>query len=110
MKLVATIKLKLPFNNLLVILIEEYSRCISCISEKGVANNIHNRYKLHHLCYYEAKSQFNLKSQFIINAIRIASQTLKSVKRNKCSNPKFKKYMPLDFDKRTFTFSKEFVD
>ena len=107
MKLVATIKLKLSFNKILFDLMEEYSKCISCISEKGVANNIHNRYKLHHLCYYEAKSQFNLKSQFIINAIRIASQTLKSVKRNKCSNPKFKKYMPLDFDKRTFTFSKD---
>ena len=86
---------------------EEYSRCISYIANKGYESKVINRYDLHHLCYYEAKSKFNLKSQFIINAIRIASQTLKSVKRNKGSNPKFKKYMPLDFDKRTFTFSKD---
>ena len=86
---------------------EEYSKCISFIAEKGLTNNIHNRYELHHLGYYEAKARFNLKSQFIINAIRIASQTLKSVKSNKGSNPRFKTYMPLDFDKRTFTFSKD---
>ena len=46
-----------------------------------------------------------MPSQFIINANRIASQTLKSVKTNKGYKPIFNEYLPLAFDKRTFTFS-----
>jgi len=105
LKSVVAIKLKIPGNKVLFNAMEEYSKCISYITNIGFKNNISNRYKLHHLVYYGAKEKFNLKSQFIINAIRIASQTLKSIKANKGSMPTFKKYMPVNFDKRTFTFS-----
>ena len=96
-------------NKLLLDTMEQYSKAISYIADKGFKSNVYNRYKLHHLCYYEARDKFKLPSQFIINANRVASQTLKSVKTNKGSNPIFKEYMPLDFDKRTFTFSSDKV-
>src|SRR3990167_5052812 len=105
MKSVVTIKLKIKTNKLLLETMKQYSKAVSYIADKGFTSGIHNRYKLHHLCYYEARDKFNLPSQFIINANRVASQTLKSVKTNKGSKPVFKEYMPLAFDKRTFTFS-----
>ena len=109
MKSVATLKFKIPFNKLLLRTMKQYSNAVSYIAEKGFKANITNRYKLHHLCYYQAREKFNLPSQFIINANRVASQTLKSVKANKGSKPTFKKIIPLAFDKRTFTFSKDKV-
>lgn len=105
MKTVVTIKVKIKTNKLLLETMKQYSKAIQYISDKGFSSGIHNRYKLHHLCYYDARGKFNLPSQFIVNANRIASQTLKSVKTNKGSKPVFKEYMPLAFDKRTFTFS-----
>ena len=84
---------------------KQYSKAIQYIADEGFKANTYNRYKLHHLCYYDARERFNLPSQFVINANRVASQTLKSVKANKGSKPTFKECMPLAFDKRTFTFS-----
>ena len=106
-KSVSTIKLKISANKILLEAMEEYSRCISYIANVGFNNGIVNRYRLHHAVYHEARKMFKLKSQFIINAIRVASQTLKSAKSNKGSKPVFRKFMPLDFDKRTFTFGFE---
>jgi len=104
MKSVVTIKLKIPQREEVLELMEEYSKAASYIVDKGHKAGVFNRYKLHHLCYYEAKERFKLPSQFIINANREASQTLKSVKANKGGKPVFKKCLPLPFDKRTFTF------
>src|SRR3990167_3583547 len=109
MKSVATIKIKIPRNNLLLETMKQYSKAIQFIADEGFKAKISNRYKLHHICYYKAKEYFNLPSQFVINANRVASQGLKSVKPNKGSKPRFKENMPLAFDKRTFTFSKEKV-
>lgn len=104
MKSVATMKLKIPNNKLIIRTIKQYSKAVSYISNQGFKANITNRYKLHHLCYYKAREKFKLPSEFIIIANRIASQTLKSVKTNQGSKPIFKEYMPLEFDKRIFTF------
>ena len=109
MKSVATIKIKIPKNNLLLETMKQYSKAIQYIADEGFEAKISNRYKLHHLCYYKARERFKLPSQFVINANRVASQTLKSVKTNKGSKPIFKQLMPLAFDKRTFTFSKDKV-
>ena len=104
MKTRITIKLKIPCNQQIINAMKQYSKTITYISNIGFKHNVSNRYKLHHLIYYKAKNKFNLPSQYIINAIRVASQTLKSVKTNKGSKPSFKEFMPLDFDRRTFTF------
>ena len=109
MKSVATIKIKIPRNNLLIDTMRQYSKAIQYIANEGFKTKISNRYKLHHLCYYKARERFKLPSQFVINANRVASQTLKSVKTNKGSKPIFKEFMPLAFDKRTFTFNKDKV-
>src|SRR3989344_2481314 len=105
MKTRVTIQLKIPCNQQIINAMKQYSKTITYISNQGFKNNIVNRYKLHHITYYKAKSKFNLPSQYIINAIRVASQTLKSVKTNKGSKPLFKEIMPLEFDRRTFNFS-----
>ncbi|MDP1694979.1 MAG: transposase [Candidatus Woesearchaeota archaeon] len=105
MKSVVTLKLKMRKNPALLQTMEVYSKAVAYIAEQGYTNKISNRYQLHHLCYYRAKQQFHLPSQFIINANRVASQTLRSVKKSKGRQPLFKAYLPLDFDKRTFTFS-----
>jgi len=105
MKSIVTIKLKIPYNKSLVDTMREYSDCINYISNQGFKSNVNNRYKLHHLTYYKARNKFKLPSQFIINANRVASQTLKSINTNEGSKPIFKEFMPLDFDRRTLTFS-----
>ena len=104
MKSVVTIKLKIPMNKVILRTMKTYSKAIQYIANQGFKSKVYNRYDLHHLCYYKARERFKIPSQFIINANRIASQTLKSVKSNKGSKPVFKPYMPLNFDKRTFTF------
>jgi len=104
MKSVTTIKLKIPNNELLLETMKEYSKVVSYIADEGFASGVHNRYDLHHLCYHEARKKFNVPSQFVINANRVASQTLKSVKTNKGTKPVFKEYLPLAFDLRTFKF------
>ena len=109
MKSVATIKIKIPRNNLLVETMIHYSKAVQYIADEGFKAQISNRYKLHHLCYYKVRERFKLPSQFVINANRMASQALKGIKTNKGSKPKFKGMMPLAFDKRTFTFSKDKV-
>ena len=109
MKSVATIKLKIPKNKLLLGAMKQYSKAISYIADKGYKARVYNRYNLHHLCYYGTREKFNLPSQFVINANRVASQALKSIKTTKGSKPTFKAIMPLAFDKRTFTFSPDKV-
>lgn len=109
MKSVVTIKIKIPNNKLLLRTMKKYSKAVAYISNKGFKSKIYNRYKLHHLCYYKAKEKFKLPSQFVINANRVASQTLKSVITKNGSKPVFKDIIPLAFDKRTFKFTKDKV-
>ncbi|MFC1768787.1 RNA-guided endonuclease InsQ/TnpB family protein [Nanoarchaeota archaeon] len=104
MKNFVTIKLHIPKTKLLLETMRQYNQAVSYISNKGFDTNTWNRYNLHHLCYYEARKIFKLPSQFIINANRVASQTLKSIRKKKASRPIFKEYLPLSFDKRTFSF------
>lgn len=75
MKSIATIKLKIPKNKLLLQTVKRYSKAIQYISNQGFKAEISNRYKLHHLCYYKARELFKLPSPFVINANRVASQT-----------------------------------
>ncbi len=107
MKSFVTVKLKIRQREEVLETMRQYSKAVSYISDKGFKAVITNRYDLHHLCYYDAKQKFGLPSQFVINANRIASQTLKSVKTNKGSKPVFKEFLPLPFDKRTFSFSSD---
>jgi len=109
MKSVATIKIKISFNKLLLDTMKQYSKAVSYIADKGFNSGVYKRYELHHLCYYEVREKFNLPSQFVINANRVASQTLKSVRTNKGSKSTFKEMLPLAFDKRTFTFNSDKV-
>ncbi|MEK6861135.1 MAG: RNA-guided endonuclease TnpB family protein, partial [Nanoarchaeota archaeon] len=109
MRSIATIKLKIKNNPMLIETMKQYREAVSYIADKGFNNKICNRYKLHHLVYYEVRDKFNLPSQFIINAIRVASQALKSIKTSKGSKPRFKEFLPLDFDRRTFTFNSDKV-
>ena len=74
MKSTTTIKLKLTSNNKLLETMKEYSKAVAYIADKGFTSGVHNRYELHHLCYYEVRAKYNLPSQFIINANRVASQ------------------------------------
>ncbi|MBI5803497.1 IS200/IS605 family element transposase accessory protein TnpB [Candidatus Pacearchaeota archaeon] len=104
MKSVATIKLKIKHNKLLLETMGQYSKAVQYIADKALGYGICNRYRLHHLVYYQTREHFKLPSQFTINAIRVASQTLKSVKTNKGSHPRFKEMMPLAFDKRNSTW------
>ncbi|MBU4501244.1 MAG: transposase [Nanoarchaeota archaeon] len=105
MRSVVTIKLKIPQKKEILETMERYSEVVSFIADKGFKSGIVNRYELHNLFYHKTREKFCIPSQFVINANRVASQTLKSVKTNKSGKPVFKKCLPLPFDKRTFTFS-----
>ena len=107
MKSVITIKLEIPQKKEIIEVMQQYSKAVSYITNKGFKYGVCDRYTLHHFCYYKARKKFKLPSQFIINANRIASQTLKSVKSNKGGKPVFKEFLPLPFDKRTFSFNSD---
>ncbi|MDP2909288.1 MAG: transposase [Nanoarchaeota archaeon] len=107
MKNFVTIKLKIPQREEILEAMGQYSRAVGYIADKGFKAGVFKRYDLHHLCYYDVKERFGLPSQFVINANRVASQTLKSVRTNRGGKPVFKEFLPLPFDKRTFTFSSD---
>lgn len=103
MKCLATIKLKIPKNPKLIQLFDSYRQACQYACDIAHKQSVKYKFDLHHLVYTEMRERFNLKSQFVINAIARGFETYKSAIKLKGRKPTFKS-VPVRFDRRTFTF------
>ena len=88
-----------------------FAEACNAIVPQAVGNKCSNRFKLHHMCYYDIREKLPmLGSQMVCNAIHKVSTAYKTLLSNR---PKFKKEdwpaisyssrSSIHFDKRTFT-------
>lgn len=101
MKLIKTVKCKLEVNDLetKAILETMFRFTQACNDALVIAKErkIWNRYKLHHLCYYQLKERYNLTASYVIRAI--ARVCMKRKRKPKAFKSGF-----LDLDKDLFRF------
>jgi IS605 OrfB family transposase len=102
MKLVATIKIRIKHNRTLLEMSENFTHAVQYAIDKGFESKIANKFKLHHLVYEKIRKKFKLPADFAIEAIRKASENLKSTKLKKKSIIKKK---IISFNRKLFTFS-----
>ena len=99
MKCRTTIKLKIPKKSQLLKLFESYKLACQYSADKAFEHKCTHKFELHNLIYYKLRKKFDLKSQFVINAIAKGFEAYKS-----CKKKIVFKQVSVRFDRRTFTF------
>ncbi|MHA2169855.1 MAG: RNA-guided endonuclease InsQ/TnpB family protein [Candidatus Kariarchaeaceae archaeon] len=87
---------------------EEYRTIAQYASDYGFFNKTASAVKIHHQTYADLRKETQLPSQLICASRNKASEVLKSLKENKKkSQPHFKYYLPIRYDKRSSTLFEE---
>lgn len=107
---ILTLKIKLlPDENqkkLLLKTITEANSCCNFISKIAWSNKIFNQFKLHHLCYYDVRSNFDLASQMVIRCISKVSNSYKVSKKIICN---FRPTGGITYDDNILTYKSDKV-
>jgi len=116
MKNCATIKLKLPLNEVLLETIRQYSKSARHVVNAGYNTPVgKSKIKLHNTTYREVRKQLpQLPAQLVISSRDKAYEMLKSVRarkgmRKKASKPQVSDYLPVRYDARSFSFKPDMV-
>jgi IS605 OrfB family transposase len=109
MKSIATMKIKIPTNPILLETMKQYSQSAQEVMNVGFEKHLWNKIKLHNLTYYKIREATKLPAQLVCSSRDKACETLKSVFRNKGSKPIFKKYLTIRYDARSFSFKENQV-
>ncbi|MFW6121622.1 MAG: hypothetical protein ACOC80_12085, partial [Petrotogales bacterium] len=67
-KTVATIKIKIPFNQVLLETMEQYSQSAQIVADIGFEQNINHRRFLHDATYKTIRDLVDLPSQLVISS------------------------------------------
>ena len=103
MKSIATIKLKLPYNNALIETMRQYSCSANKVVDFGWNIRTDNKRELHDLTYYKIREETQLPAQLVCSSRDRAVEVLKTSKfKNK--KPIMKKFMTIRYDARSFSF------
>ncbi|MBU4266690.1 MAG: transposase [Candidatus Altiarchaeota archaeon] len=112
----ATIKIKLPMNDVLLETMRQYSNSAKYVVDVGYDSPIaKSKIKLHHVTYREVRKQLpQLPAQLVISSRDKAYEMLKSVRARKrrgkkASKPQVSDYLPIRYDARSFSFKPEMV-
>lgn len=108
-KSVATIKIKIPFNQTLLETMEQYSKSAQMVADIGYGQSISNKRILHDATYKIARELLDLPAQLVCSSRDKACETLKSVFKNQGSKPVFKQFLPIRYDARSFSFKENKV-
>lgn len=103
-KTVATLKIKIPFNQVLLETMEQYSQSAQIVADLGFEQHINNRRLLHDATYKTIRDIVDLPSQLVISSRDKACEVLKAVFRKHGSKPVFKQFLPIRYDARSFSF------
>jgi len=116
MKNCATIKLKLPLNEVLLETMRQYSNSAKYVVDVGYNCPVgRSKIKLHHATYREVRKQLpQLPSQLVISSRDKAYEMLKSVRARKrrskrSSKPQVSDYLSVRYDARSFSFKPDMV-
>jgi IS605 OrfB family transposase len=87
---------------------EEYRIAAQYASDYGFLNKTASAVKIHHQTYSDLRKETQLPSQLICASRNKASEVLKSLKKKKKkSQPHFKYYLPIRYDKKSSTLFEE---
>ena len=105
MESVATIKVKIPFNENLLETMRQYSVSAQEVIDYGYNLHTSNKRELHDLTYYSIRKHTQLPSQLVISSRDVACTILKKYK----TKPIVKKYMTMRYDHRSFSIKNNVV-
>lgn len=96
MKNIATIKLKIPKNKVLLETMKQYSKSAQCVVDTGWNKGMYSKRKLHKLTYYKVREMSKLPAQLVCSSRNKACEVLKSLRRvKKPTKPTFKEYLTI---------------
>jgi IS605 OrfB family transposase len=109
MKTVATLKIKIPFNSVLLETMEQYSKSAQTVVDIGFNQGISNKRVLHDATYKVVRDMLDLPAQLVCSSRDKACEVLKSVFKKHGSQPLFKQFLAIRYDARSFSFKKDQV-
>jgi len=110
MKSIATIKLKIPYKKELLETMRQYSQSAQYALDIGWDNGIYFKKEIHHLTYYPIRETLGLPAQLVCSSRDKACESLKALRKTKKpTKPRFKEFLTIRYDARSFTFKKNFV-
>lgn len=109
MKAVATMKLKIPFNQTLLDTMEQYSKSAQIVADVGFEQRISNKRVLHDATYKVVRDLLQLPAQLVCSSRDKACEVLKSVFRKHGSKPNFKQFLAVRYDARSCSFKESEV-
>jgi putative transposase len=109
MKSVATMKIKIPTEPVLLKTMEQYSKSAQIVADIGFGQHISNKRMLHDSTYQTIRSMLDLPAQLVCSSRDKACETLKSVFLKHGFQPSFKKYLSIRYDARSFSIKNNIV-
>jgi IS605 OrfB family transposase len=105
MESVTTIKVKIPFNEILLETMRQYSVSAQEVVDYGYNLHTSDKRELHDLTYYSIRNHTKLSSQLVISSRDVACAILKRYG----IKPTVKKYMTVRYDHRSFSLKNNIV-
>ena len=105
MESVVAIKVKIPFNEILLENMRQYSLSTQEVVDYGYNLHTSDRKELHDLTYYSIRNHTKLPSQLVISSRGIACAILKKYE----TKPTVKKYTTIRYDHRSFSIKGNIV-
>lgn len=86
--------------------LKEANAACNLISEIAWQNKTFNQFKLHHLCYNDIRTKFNLSAQIVVRCISKVADAYKLDKKNQRN---FKELGSISYDSRVLSYSGDYV-
>ena len=102
MKTIATIKLKLPYNNAILETMKQYSYSANKVVDFGWNIKTNDKRELHDLTYYKIRKETQLPAQLVCSSRDKAVEVLKSISRKNSNKPVMKEFLTIRYDARSF--------
>lgn len=109
MNSVATMKIKIPFSQILLDTMEQYSKSAQIVADIGYNQGIDNKRVLHDTTYRVIRELLDLPAQLVCSSRNKACEVLKSVFKKQSSKPEFKQFLAIRYDARSFSFKENMV-
>lgn len=110
MKTIATVKLKIPMNKVLLETMKQYSQSMQSVIDCGWNEGSYFKRQLHDLTYYSIRENSQLPAQLVCSSRDKACEILKvQNKRKNPTKPKVKDIMTIRYDARSFTFKTNYI-
>jgi len=104
-----TMKIKIPFNQVLLETMKQYSKSAQIIADIGFEQGINNKRVLHDATYKVIRELLDLPAQLVCSSRDKACEVLKSVFSKNAPKPEFREHLAIRYDARSFSFKENEV-